>query len=133
MAQYADIIEIVAPGQASAGSRVDVTVRVRNLYSSVISILVVAFPDYAGVPGGLYITGLYPQETWANVPAGATQSFSGYFTMPDKNVTIRAYSYWYGSDGSWYFDDEMTKVVNLAEVVASQFGSIEIVSYERRL
>ena len=52
--------------------------------------------------------------------------------MPDKKVTIHAYSYYYGADGSWYFDDEMTRVVNLVSVPASQFGSIEITSYQRR-
>jgi len=34
--------------------------------------------------------------------------------MPDRAVTIHAYSYWYGADGSWHPDDEMTKAVSLA-------------------
>ncbi|MBA7491845.1 hypothetical protein ES702_02393 [subsurface metagenome] len=42
---------------------------------------------------------------------------------------MHAYSYYYG-DGSWYFDDEMTKAVVLAEAPESEFASIEIVSYE---
>ena len=111
MALYAEIVEIVAPAGAVAGSRVDVTVRIKNRHSSTIGIMPVAFPDYPGVPGGLYITGLYPNETSANVPAGTTQSFSGYFTMPDTSVTIRAYSYWYGADDQWHLDDQMAKGV----------------------
>jgi len=47
-------------------------------------------------------------------------------------VTIHAYSYYYGADGSWHFDDEMTRVINVVAVPASQFGSIEITSYARR-
>ncbi|WP_411814418.1 hypothetical protein [Dehalococcoides mccartyi] len=129
MAQYADIIEIVAPSEAQAGSRVDITVRIKNTYSAAIGIMVGGALEYGVSPW----PGISFASPSANVNAGATYSFSGYFTMPDKKVTIHAYSYWYGADSAWHFDDEMTKIVNLAEVVASQFGSIEIVSYERRL
>ena len=129
MAQYADIIEIIAPSEAQSGSRVDITVRIKNTHSAAIGIMVGGALEH-GVSPWPGIT--FPNSS-ANVNAGATYSFTGYFTMPDKKVTIHAYSYWYGADSAWHFDDEMTKVVNLAEVVASQFGSIEIVSYERRL
>ena len=130
MAQYADIIEIVAPSEAQAGSRVDITVKIKNTHSTAISMKVVGVPEYDGLPPGLYIS--FPVQS-VNVNAGSTYSFGGYFTMPDKKVTIHAYSYWYGADGYWHSDDEMMEAVNLAAVVASQFKSIEIVSYERRL
>ena len=39
MAQYADIVEIVAPGESQAGSRVDITVKIKNTYSAAIGIL----------------------------------------------------------------------------------------------
>ena len=128
MAQYADIVEIVAPAEAAQGSRVDITVRIKNTYSSAIGIMVGGALEYGVSP--------WPDisftEPSANVNGGATYSFSGYFIMPDKKVTVHAYSYYYGSGGSWHFDDEMTKVVNLVSIPASQFGSIEIVSYSRR-
>src|SRR4030042_741767 len=111
MGQYADIIEIVAPTQAAQGDRVDITVKIKNTYSGAIGIMLVGVPEYESLPPGLYIT--FPVSS-ANVEGGATYSFSGYFYMPDKKVTVHAYSYWYGADGSWYFDDEMTKAVNLA-------------------
>ena len=129
MALYAEIVEIVAPAGAVTGSRVDITVKIRNTHSAAIGIMVGGALEY-GVSPWPGIT--FPTSS-TNVNAGATYSFSGYFTMPDRKVTIHAYSYWYGADGAWHFDDEMTKVVNPAEVVASQFGSIEIMSYERRL
>ena len=110
MALYADVIEIVAPSQALSGSRVDITVRIKNLYSAPIGIMVGGALEY-GVSPWPGIT--FPTNS-ANVDAGATYSFSGYFYMPDKAVTVHAYSYWYGADGYWYFDDEMTKAVNLA-------------------
>ncbi len=110
MAQYADIIEIVAPGQAVAGSSVDITIRVKNTYSGAIAIMVGGALEYGVSPW----PGIDIPENWANVNGGAVCSFSGSFVMPESRVTIHAYSYWYGSDGYWYFDDEMTKTVNLA-------------------
>lgn len=110
MAQYADILEIVAPGQAAAGSRVEITIRVKNTYSGAIAIMVGGALEYGVSPW----PGIEVPENWANVDGGAVRSFSGSFVMPDSRVTIHAYSYWYGSDGYWYFDDEMTKTVNLA-------------------
>ena len=46
MATYAQIIEIVAPAQAYSGSRVDITVKIKNLYSSVISLMVGGALEY---------------------------------------------------------------------------------------
>ena len=128
MAQYADIIEIIAPAEASSGSRVDITVRIKNTYSSAIGIMAGGALEYGVSPW----PGISFPENSANVGPGNTHSFNGYFTMPSKKVTIHAYSYWYGADGYWYFDDEMTKTVNLAQIPESEFGSIEIVSYQRR-
>ena len=128
MALYADIVEIVAPAEATANSRVDITVRIKNKYASTIGIMVGGALEYGVTPW----PGIEFPTNWANVLGGATQSFNGYFTMPDKKATIHAYSYYY-AEGSWHFDDEMTKVVNLAAAIPSQFGSIEIVRYERRL
>ena len=128
MAQYADIVEIIAPTEATQGSRVDITVRIKNTYSSAIGIMVRGALEYSVSPW----PGISFAEPSTNVNGGATHSFSGYFIMPDKKVTIHTYSYYYGVDGSWYLDDEMTKVVNLVSVPESQFGSIEIISYQRR-
>ena len=110
MAQYAQIVEIVAPTQAVAGERVDITVRIKNTYSAAIGIMVGVGLEYGVTPW----PGISFPENSANVDGGAIHSFSGYFTMPSKAVTIHAYSYWYGADGYWYFDDEKTRSVSLA-------------------
>ncbi len=112
MAQYADIIEIVAPSQAAPGSRVDITARIKNTYSAPIGIMVGGGLEYGVSPW----PGINFPENSANVDGGVTYSFNGYFYMPDSRVTIHAYSYWYGADGYWYFDDELTKVINLASL-----------------
>jgi len=111
MAAYADIVEITAPSTASAGDRVDITVKIKNTYSSVISIMVGGALEY-GVSPWPQIT--YPDDR-VNVNAGVTHIFSGYFTMPyyppGKVITIHAYSFYYGVDGTWHLDDEMLKTV----------------------
>jgi hypothetical protein len=112
VAQYADIIEITAPGEAQAGSRVDITVKIKNTHSAAIGVMAGGALEY-GVSPWPGIT--FPSPS-ANLNAGATYSFTGYFTMPDKKVTIHAYSYWYGADDSWHFDDEMTRAISLTEV-----------------
>jgi len=128
MAYYADIVEIIAPSEAKPGDRVDITVRIKNTYSSSVGIMAGGALEYGVSPW----PGISFPDSSANVDGGATHSFSGYFTMPDKRVTIHAYSYYYGSDGYWHFDDEMTRTVNLAEEIESEFGSIAIISYQRR-
>jgi hypothetical protein len=113
MAQYADIVEIVAPAQATSGELVNITVRIKNLSSSTISIMVGGALEYGVSP--------WPDieflANWVDTPGGWVAEFAGHFAMPDKGVTVHAYSYWYGADGSWHFDDEMTKVIKLAELV----------------
>jgi hypothetical protein len=113
MAQYADIIEIIAPYEAAQGSQVNITVKIKNTYSAAIGIKVVGVPEYEGLPSGLYIQ--FPVSS-VNVDAGVTYPFAGYFTMPGKKVTVHIYSYWYGADNLWHLDDEMTKVVDFTEV-----------------
>jgi hypothetical protein len=126
VAQYADVIEIVAPAQAASGGRVDITIRVRNTYSAAIGIMVGGALEYGASPW----PGIDFPENSTNVDGGVTYSFNGSFIMPDKKVTIHAYSYWYGADGYWYFDDEMTKVVNLM-ALSPQVSEFKIADFYR--
>ncbi|QBX63331.1 hypothetical protein [Dehalococcoides mccartyi] len=125
MALYADVIEIVAPSQAAAGNRVDITIKVKNTYSAVISIMVSGALEYGVSPW----PGIDVPENWANVNGGATYLFSGSFVMPDRRVTIHAYSYWYGSDGYWYFDDEFTKSVEIATASEPSISDFRIADF----
>jgi len=127
MAQHADIVEIVAPREAMAGDRVDITVRIKNLYPATIGIMVGGAQEYGVAPW----PGIEFPTNWANVLGGVTQSFSGYFTMPYRAVKIHAYSYYY-AEGTWHFDDEMIRTIDLAAVPESELSSIEIISYARR-
>jgi hypothetical protein len=125
MALYADIIEIVAPSQAAAGNRVDITIRIKNTYSAVISIMVGGALEYGVSPW----PGIDFPENWVNVDGGATHSFSSSFIMPDRQVTIHAYSYWYGADGYWHFDDEFTKSVGIAAVSEPSISDFRIADF----
>ena len=125
MAQYAQIVEIVAPSQAAPGDQVNITVRIKNLYSGTISIMVGGALEYGVSPW----PGIDFPANWANVDAGATYSFSGSFIMPNSAVTIHAYSYWYGSDGSWYYDDQLTKSVGLANVSQPTVSEFRIADF----
>jgi hypothetical protein len=127
VAQYADIVEIIAPAEAAQGSRVDITVRIKNTYLSAIGIMAGGAIEYGVSPW----PGISFSEPGANVDGGSTYSFSGYFTMPDKKVTIHAYSYWYGADGAWYFDDEMTRSVDMAGVPSPSISEFRISDFAK--
>jgi hypothetical protein len=130
MAQYAEIVEIVAPAKAVTGSLVDVTVGNKNVSSIPVGIMAVGVPEYPDLPPATYINGLSPHEAVANVSAGATRSFSGYFTMPSANVTIHIYSYYFGVDDLWHLDEEKTKDVKLTELVPA-FSEFKITDYRK--
>ena len=125
MALYADIIDLASPLQAAAGSRVDFTAVVKNTYSYPIGVKVTAALEYNG---GLWTGIVIPQDV-ANIDAQATYTFSGYFSMPDKTVIIHIYSYWYGADGQWYVDDEMTRVVSLASAGQPSVSEFRITDF----
>jgi hypothetical protein len=125
MALYADIIDLVSPLQAAAGSLVDFNAVVKNTYSYPVGVKVTAALEYNG---GFWTGIVIPQDV-ANIDAQATYTFSGYFSMPDKTVIIHIYSYWYGADGQWYFDDEMTRVVSLASVGQPSISEFRITDF----
>ncbi len=124
MAQYAEIVEIAAPDGATTRSRVDFTVKVKNLYSAPIAIMVGGI--LANAPGEL----TFPDGDWANVPAGETHTFPGYFTMPNTNAVLRIFSYWYDGEMYWYPDDMKEETVNLATPVPV-FSELAVASFQK--
>ncbi len=126
MAEYAQIVDVAAPDQAIAGAQVGVSVTIKNLASVPVGIMVVAALEYGVTP---WPDVIFPSD-WANVDPGETGEFSGYFYMPDRAVTIHAYSYYYGDDGGWHFDDEKTKSV-AAAVAAAQISGFTIADFKK--
>ena len=127
MAQYAEIVEIVAPDKAGEGGRVDIIVRIMNRRSAMLSIMVGGALEYGVSP---WPTITYPGDK-VDVPAGWIGEFSGYFTMPSSDVVIHAYSYWrvVGSI-PWNLDDTKTKNVNLS-VLSPAFSAFKITDYRK--
>jgi len=125
MALYVEIVEISAPNEAAPGSVVNVTAKLKNLYSGPVTVKAVGVPEYEGLPPGVYINFPEPQAT---VSPGDTHTFNGSFTMPDKPVTVRIYSYWYGSDGYFHLDDIKAKQVNVGSL-SPVFSDFNISDY----
>ncbi len=121
---YTEIVTIAAPSGVTPGETVSIEVRIKNTYSSTIGIMAGGALEYGVTPW----PGISFPDNVANVGPGETRSFTGWFTMPDANVEIHAYSYYYGSDSCWHFDDEKTKEVSLAELV-SEFSQFSIADY----
>jgi len=87
-------IEIVAPNSAGVGELVPLTIKVKNIW------------DYQFAT---YVEVLYDSEAGFESPdrwvyPGETIEFDGSFTMPDKGVTIYAYSYVEDEEGYWARD-----------------------------
>jgi len=103
---YTQIVEIVAPSSASAGDWVDVTIKVKNIWTGWVHVWTLGLYDS--------VERFVDFTDW--IPAGSTHEYMGAFIMPDRDVTIHAYTYYEGEDGGWYFDDEAEKAVSLEEV-----------------
>jgi len=119
---YTDIVDIVAPDSAAQGERVDVTVKVKNIDTTFYHwVACVAIYD-----GSAHFI-----DAEAFLAPGETHSFSGRFTMPNKAITITAYSY-YSYYGEWIPDDEASKDVVLAEVFEGTISKKELEYDEAR-
>ncbi|MBA7543916.1 hypothetical protein ES705_36259 [subsurface metagenome] len=111
--KYTDILEIVAPSSAKAGDWVNVTIKVKNIWTATVGVWTL----------GLYnsVERLIDFEDW--IPAGSTHEYGGAFKMPDKDVVIHAYTYYLAEDG-YHFDDEAEKRVSLAAPPEPYAGTI---------
>ncbi len=96
MGEWTDIVDIIAPSEAAYGDLVSIEARVKNLAGYAI---------YISTSGKFDDTIFYLYPEYATVGAGETYSFSGSFSMPNHDVRIYVWSYyWTGEE--WYLDDE---------------------------
>ncbi len=131
MAQYAEIVEIVAPAKAAAGSRVDIVIRIRNKYTATVLVMAGGALEYLAYTVIPWPKITIPSDT-ADIPAGGTCDFAGYFTMPDSWVILHGYSYFY-SPAHYAFipDDHVQKVIEstVPPVPQPQFSEFAISDY----
>ena len=117
---YTKIVKIITLSEAAAGEPVPVEVWVRNLHTTRIYIATTG--RYNGVD-------LLFSPDYANVDAGATYSFTTSFTMPNKDITIDVWS-WYWTGTEWVQDDHSSVDIALAEVVEPYKGTISRMELE---
>lgn len=133
MALYADITHVGLVGSPYAGYTVYVNVTIKNLAAVVRSIMVGAALEYGVIP--------WPTVPFdidiTNIQPGYSYTFSGQFIVPyyppGKVVKVHAYSYWYGGDGAWYFDDEEVKsfTIEAPPVPTEAFSEFKVASFTK--
>ena len=116
---YTDITAIYGPAEAAYGDLVSVEVRVRNLHTG---------PIYIAVSGRYNGIDISFSPEYASVDAGATYSFVSSFTMPNNDVRLDVWTfYWTGTE--WYQDDHEYVAIALAvppEVYAGTISRKEL-------
>ena len=117
---FTDIINVIAPAQADAGETVWVEIWVRNLHTA---------PIYIATTGRYDGVDLLFGPDYATVDAGAAYSFVSSFTMPNKDITIDVWS-WYWTGTEWVQDDHGYVHIALAEVVEPYKGTISRMELE---
>ncbi|GAH57205.1 unnamed protein product [marine sediment metagenome] len=118
MGVYTDITRITAPSSAAPGERVAVTVKVKNIddyWDHVIKLIVVFYDVYGEMDSFI--------SEVVIIRSLETHSFSGSFTMPNRDTVIDAFTY-YPIGKEWIFDDRRSKNISLAEVVEPYAGTI---------
>lgn len=122
-----EIVEIIAPSSAVAGTRVNVTVNIRNIWPLSLRMRVAGVLEEDTILVD-YLSWSSPTE----VVVGSLQtcSFQGYVTMPNKGVRIRAYGYYYGIDDAWHLDDMLTKDLDLS-ALAPEFSEFAAAGFSR--
>ncbi len=117
---YTEIVEIQAPDEGVAGDTVNVAVGIRNTWTDAVHIYCVAVLDSES----RFIDWL---DAW--VDPGETHYFNGSFVMPERDVTINAFSYFQASDGNVYLDDSQARDVKLSAAPAPTITNFSIADY----
>ena len=116
---WTDIVDIIAPASAAYGDRVNVEVKIRNL--ATFGIYIAPTGRYNGVD-------LAFSPEYAAVGAGETHSFTTWFTMPNHDVRVYVWSfYWVEPD--WYQDDYGYVDIALEAVPEPQFRGFGVTEY----
>lgn len=96
MGTYTEIISIIAPSEAGYGDLVSIEVKVKNLTD---------YPIYIAVSGQYDGVDTPFSPDYATVGAGAIYSFTSSFTMPNNDVRLQVWSWYWPPMDVWYQDD----------------------------
>ena len=125
MAEVADITRVAVPDEAEAGTRVTVTVRVRNVATVPATVTVTSW-----IVDGASID---MDPDWTTLQPGEERAFGGSFVMPERSVTVAAVS-WYLTEGGWWMrDDGHEEFIRLKELeLQPTFRNLVIEGYQGR-
>jgi subtilase family serine protease len=116
---YTEIVGITTPSEAAAGDTVSLEVTVKNIWTS---------PFYIAVTGRYDGGDIAFNPDYANVGAGQTYSFTSSFTMPNSDVRLDVWSfYWTGTE--WYQDDHDYVNIALAAAPSPEFRGFGVNEY----
>lgn len=114
-----EVTEVVVPGSAQVGVAVSVQVKIKNTTDEALTLMAGGALEYGVTPMPAIS---FPES--AEVAAGETQTFSSSFVMPQADVIVHGYSYYYDEEEDvTVFDDEETDGVTL---VAAAPSALEI-------
>ena len=117
---YTDIIAVYGPAEAAYGDQVTIQVVIKNL---------AAYGIYISPTGRYDGVNISFSPDYAGVDPGGTYTFTASFTMPNKNITLDIWSYyWTGSE--WYQDDHEAVSISL-KTLASEFRSFGVSQYNK--
>jgi len=116
---YTEILGIVAPSEAVAGSTVNLVVTVKSLYTATMSVKV----------GGTFDSSVLGFSSIQALSPGMSKAFNISFIMPNSDVTVVAVSYYKGQY-VWIADDEISKNISLT-ALAPQFSGFAIKSFSK--
>lgn len=112
--KYTSIITLGGtPNPAGAGQLVTVSSSVKNLYTT---------PIYIALTGTYNDIDLNFNPEYGNVAVGGYQQFKATFYMPNKDVKIKVWS-WYWTGATWVDDDSWDADVDLAVPVFSNLSA----------
>lgn len=121
---YTDIVDIIAPAGAAYGDLVTIEVKVKNLAD---------YPIYISVTGQYDGVDTPFSPDYATVGAGATYSFTSSFTMPNNDVRVRVWSWYWPPMDVWYQDDYGFVDIALEIVPTTpEFRGFAVTEYTRR-
>lgn len=116
---YTDIVAIYGPAEAAYGETVNIQVVAKNLYTTGIYIAVTGQRD------GVDMTF---SPSYATVDPGKTYTFSASFSMPNKDIRLDVWTfYWTGTE--WVEDDHEYVVIKLKAIPEPEFAGFKITEY----
>ena len=115
---YTDLIKIEHPPEAEAGELVTIQVYIKNQHSEAIYIM-----PSATVNGTIPVV-FIPE--FATHPAGVEYYYTGTFIMPNENAVITAWSWYWGVDNAWHYEDNQTRTTLLTGATPPEVETLEV-------